>query len=100
VGLEHLPHALTAGAGRVDRAPRGPHGRVDRRAAPTATELEELIRRSGGNMMQVARTLDRKPAVIYRWARRFKLDIESIRHSAEPPEDGGIEEDPTGITDS
>ncbi len=100
VGLEHLPQAFTAGAGRADRAPRGPHGRVDRRAAPTATELEELIRRSGGNMMQVARVLERKPAVIYRWARRFKLDIESFRRSAESPDDGGTEEDPTGITDS
>ena len=51
-------------------------------------------------MMQVARVLERKPAVIYRWARRFKLDIESFRRSAESPDDGGTEEDPTGITDS
>ena len=99
LAIEHLPAGLAAAAGRMRRAPRAPGGRSDRRAAPTATELEELMRRSGGNMMQVARALDRKPAVIYRWAKRFKLDIDAYRESREargafpapeePPTDAG-----------
>ena len=32
-----------------------------------------------GNVMRVARELDRKPALIYRWAKRFGLNVEDFR---------------------
>jgi DNA-binding NtrC family response regulator len=76
VSLEHLPQALAAGAARFRRAPAG---RVGRRASPTATELDDLLRQHDGNMMKVARELNRKPAVVYRWAKRFHLDLSSYR---------------------
>ena len=34
-------------------------------------------------MMRVARELDRKPALVYRWAKRFGLDVGDFR----PPEE-------------
>jgi hypothetical protein len=36
-------------------------------------------------MMRVARELDRKPALVYRWARRFGLPVAEFR----PKEGGG-----------
>ena len=30
-------------------------------------------------MMRVARELDRKPALVYRWAKRFGLDVDGFR---------------------
>jgi DNA-binding NtrC family response regulator len=75
-GFEQLPQALAVSSGKLRLAPTG---RADRRAAPTAVELEDLIRQSDGNMMKVARDLDRKPAVVYRWAKRFHLNIEAYR---------------------
>ena len=41
------------------------------------------MRRFQGNMMRVARELDRKPALVYRWARRFGLPVDEFR-----PKDG------------
>ena len=39
---------------------------------PSADELEALMKRFQGNMMRVARELDRKPALVYRWARAVR----------------------------
>ncbi len=91
--------ALARGAERIDyRAPA--RGRSRRRRAsgrrrggasrgrrPTAAELEALMRRFRGNMMRVARELDRKPALVYRWAKRFGLE----RGRLSAPERDGFE---------
>jgi len=37
------------------------------------------MKRFQGNMMRVARELDRKPALVYRWARRFGLPVAEFR---------------------
>jgi transcriptional regulator with PAS, ATPase and Fis domain len=76
VSVEHLPQVLAAGAAHFRL---GPAGRVGRRASPTASELEDLLRQHDGNMLKVARALSRKPAVVYRWAKRFHLDPASHR---------------------
>jgi transcriptional regulator with GAF, ATPase, and Fis domain len=49
------------------------------RPPPSAIELEDVIRRFEGNMMRVARELDRKPALVYRWAKRYKINVDSFR---------------------
>ena len=36
-----------------------------------------------GNVMRIARELDRKPALIYRWAKRFSLNVEDFRPKAD-----------------
>jgi transcriptional regulator of acetoin/glycerol metabolism len=72
---EHLPKAIAAAPGRVRSSP----GRRSSRPPPTAVELEELMRRLHGNMLRVARELDRKPALVYRWAKRFGLNADDFR---------------------
>ena len=45
-----------------------------------AVDLDlDVIRRFEGNMMRVARELDRKPALVYRWAKRFGLKVDEFR---------------------
>lgn len=79
IGAGHLPQAIAAGPSRVRSSPAG----RTTRPPPTAIELEELIRRCEGNMLKVARELDRKPALIYRWAKRFNIKIDDYRRRSE-----------------
>ena len=78
VDFEHLPAAISS-APRIRSTP----GRRKARPPPNAADLEALMRRFRGNMMRVARELDRKPALVYRWAKRFGLDVGDFR----PPEE-------------
>ena len=72
---EHLPAVIAAAPGRVRSSP----GRRASRPPPKAVELEDLMRRFNGNMLRVARELDRKPALVYRWAKRFRLNADDFR---------------------
>ena len=42
-----------------------------------------MLERYDGNVLRVARQLDRKPALVYRWAKRFGLDVDEFRDKAE-----------------
>jgi transcriptional regulator of acetoin/glycerol metabolism len=75
ITTEHLPEVIAAAPGRVRSSP----GRRASRPPPTAAALEELMRRFNGNMLRVARELDRKPALVYRWAKRFRLNVDDFR---------------------
>ncbi|HVR61741.1 MAG TPA: sigma 54-interacting transcriptional regulator [Polyangia bacterium] len=75
IGPEHLPAAIAAASGRSRLSPSG---RVSR-PPPSKIQLEELMRRLQGNMLRVARELDRKPALVYRWAKRFGLNADDFR---------------------
>ena len=79
IGATHLPKAIAAGPARVRSSPAG----RATRPPPTAVELEDVIRRCEGNMMRVARELDRKPALIYRWAKRFNINVDDFRRKDE-----------------
>jgi transcriptional regulator with PAS, ATPase and Fis domain len=74
IDFEHLPSGISA-APRI----RSASGRRKARPPPTATEMEALLRRFRGNMSRVARELDRKPALVYRWAKRFGLAVDDFR---------------------
>ena len=79
IAIEHLP-------GTILSAPRTKGSRGGRRKSrppPDAAELEALIRRFQGNMMRVSRELDRKPALVYRWAKRFGLKADDFRAKKE-----------------
>jgi transcriptional regulator with PAS, ATPase and Fis domain len=79
IAIEHLP-------GTILSAPRikgSAGGRRKSRPPPDAAELEALIRRFQGNMMRVSRELDRKPALVYRWAKRFGLKADDFRTKKE-----------------
>jgi transcriptional regulator of acetoin/glycerol metabolism len=75
ITTEHLPAVIASAPGRVRSSP----GRRASRPPPKAVELEELMRRFNGNMLRVARELDRKPALVYRWAKRFRLNADDFR---------------------
>jgi transcriptional regulator of acetoin/glycerol metabolism len=75
ITTEHLPAVIAAAPGRVRSSP----GRRASRPPPKAVELEELMRRFKGNMLRVARELDRKPALVYRWAKKFRLNADDFR---------------------
>jgi len=75
ITTEHLPAAIAAAPGHVRSSP----GRRTSRPPPDAAHLGALMRRFRGNMLRVARELDRKPALVYRWAKRFNLDVDDFR---------------------
>jgi transcriptional regulator with PAS, ATPase and Fis domain len=76
IELRHLPSRIIAQQRALGQpAPTAP----GIRAAPSAPELEELLRRHQGNMTRVARELDRQPALVYRWVERFQLDPAAFR---------------------
>ena len=79
IGFEHLPSAIAT----VPRLRSSP-GRRKYRKPPTAEDLAALMKRFRGNMLRVARELDRKPALVYRWARRFGLPASEFRPKDEP----------------
>jgi DNA-binding NtrC family response regulator len=75
IRLEQLPdtirNALSQGA------PIEPRRR--RRPAPARVELEHLLRQHHGNVSSVARSLDRKWTVVWRWLSRHDLRPELFR---------------------
>ena len=75
ITIEHLPSTIAQTPERLRYTPHNHSGRPP----PTPAELEALLRRFSGNIARVARELDRKPPLIYRWCRRFKLDPEAFR---------------------
>jgi DNA-binding NtrC family response regulator len=79
IAAEHLPAAIASTPGRMRASPSGRASRPP----PTPLELEELMRRFSGNMLRVARELERKPALVYRWAKRFKLNADDYRRKDE-----------------
>jgi len=75
IGSEHLPQVIASAPRRIRASPVG----RAMRPPPSAVELEDLIRKCEGNMLRVARELDRKPALVYRWAKRYKINVDSFR---------------------
>ncbi|HEY8926218.1 MAG TPA: hypothetical protein VIU64_17670, partial [Polyangia bacterium] len=75
IGSEHLPQVIASAPRRIRASPAG----RAMRPPPSAVELEDLIRKCEGNMLRVARELDRKPALVYRWAKRYKINVDSFR---------------------
>jgi transcriptional regulator with PAS, ATPase and Fis domain len=75
VRLEHLPDAV---AGAVERAPTVTVRRPAR-VAPPRGELEDLLRRHHGNVAEVARALDRRWNVVWRWLVKHELEPERFR---------------------
>jgi transcriptional regulator with PAS, ATPase and Fis domain len=88
IGFDHLPTTIAA----VPRLRSSP-GRRKYRKPPSAEELGALMKRFQGNMMRVARELDRKPALVYRWARRFGLPVAEFRPKEVPPSSSDGDDD-------
>ena len=73
--LEHLPSTVR---GAQEQGPRIALRRRPR-PAPARGELEHLLRQHNGNVSGVARSLDRKWAVVWRWIARHELRPEQFR---------------------
>jgi transcriptional regulator with PAS, ATPase and Fis domain len=74
--LEHLPTTVQSALERG--APVAPRRKP--RPAPARGELENLLRQHHGNVSGVARSLDRKWAVVWRWISRHELRPDQFRH--------------------
>ncbi len=74
--LEHLPAAIR---GALQRGAPMEVRRRDPRPAPDAHELEQLLKQHDGNVASVARALDRKWNVVWRWIVKHKLRPEKFR---------------------
>lgn len=79
IELEHLPEAL--------RSPRGVPARVPAAAAPALDEedralrdrLVELFTEHRGNVVVVAELLGKQRQQIYKWIKRFAIDLSAFR---------------------
>ena len=71
IGLEHLPAAIASAPRSSASRRRGAASRGRRRVRPSWRSCSGDFK---GNMLRVARELDRKPALVYRWAKRFGLE--------------------------
>jgi len=74
--LEHLPASIR---GALQRGAPMEVRRRDPRPAPDANELEQLLKQHDGNVASVARALDRKWNVVWRWVVKYKLRPERFR---------------------
>jgi transcriptional regulator with PAS, ATPase and Fis domain len=74
--LEHLPAAVR---GALQRGASLEIRRRDPRPAPDAKELQQLLKQHDGNVASVARALDRKWNVVWRWVVKYKLHPEQFR---------------------
>jgi transcriptional regulator with PAS, ATPase and Fis domain len=74
--LEHLPTVIRGALQRG--APLEAHRR-DPRPAPDSAELEQMLKQHDGNVASVARALDRKWNVVWRWVVKYKLRPEKFR---------------------
>lgn len=82
VEVAHLPAVFAHEAGPpVSGGPAAlaPRGRRTRRPAPSKEELEDLLRRHEGQVAEVARALDRKWQVVWRWMRAYGIRAASYR---------------------
>ncbi len=73
--LEHLPSAIR---GALERGAPIEYQRRQPRTAPERAELEQLLKQHGGNVASVARTLDRKWNVVWRWIVKYRLRTKTI----------------------
>ncbi|MBV8757103.1 MAG: sigma 54-interacting transcriptional regulator [Deltaproteobacteria bacterium] len=83
VELAHLPTELAARlSGRaIADAPRTAPILVPAGAMPTREELTALLEQMDGNVARVAEHLGKDRQQIYRWAKRYGLDVESFRRT-------------------
>ena len=78
---EHLPERLSTrppppgGGGTWDMAEQSRVARRSPRAAPSKVELEALLERNDWVVAQAAREIDRDHAVVWRWIKRYGLDV-------------------------
>jgi DNA-binding NtrC family response regulator len=80
IGLQHLPAAVTARfATPATATSEGSGQRRAPRVAPGREELVALLEQHQGSVADVARQLDRRWSVVWRWMKRHQLDPSRYR---------------------
>lgn len=79
IGLEHLPSTLATRGKRSEQLQVPAPRRRRPRPAPSRTDLQALLKRHQGNVMDVARELDRHWSVVWRWIRRHGLSVDGFK---------------------
>jgi len=83
IGVAHLPEGLGQNAepapANTDLTETVRGSRRSPRAAPSKTELEELLARHDWVVSKAAREIDRDHAVVWRWIKRYGLDVGRAR---------------------
>jgi len=64
-----------------------PPARVAKKPPPSAEELREALRRTGGNISAIAREYGKDRVQVHRWLKRFSIDPADYRTDAAPSED-------------
>ena len=85
ISSEHLPEKLSTRPPPPVASDIVELSRVARRsprAAPTKQELEALLERNGWVVAQAAREIDRDHAVLWRWIKRYGLDVAARARSS------------------
>jgi transcriptional regulator with GAF, ATPase, and Fis domain len=77
-GLRRSPAAARAATSAPPEPPRS-SARRSPRAAPTKQELEALLARNDWVVSRAAREIDRDHAVVWRWIKRYGLDVDRAR---------------------
>jgi transcriptional regulator with PAS, ATPase and Fis domain len=78
IGSEHLPEKLSTRPPPPVASDIVELSRIARRsprAAPSKAELEALLERNGWVVAHAAREIDRDHAVVWRWIKRYGLDV-------------------------
>ncbi len=78
IKLSHLPDIVSSVMDSSGSEAAAGDALQRKRAAPTRSELEDLLRQHDGNVAQVARVLDRQWAVVWRWI--VKQGIDPVRY--------------------
>ena len=63
-----------------------PPVRSGKKPAPSAEELREALRRTGGNISAIAREYGRDRVQVHRWMKRFSIDPADFRNDPAPAE--------------
>jgi transcriptional regulator with GAF, ATPase, and Fis domain len=88
LGVDHLPPSITARLGERAIAREGVTPAkiplavvVPRDITPTREELCAALERYDGNVAKVAEHFEKDRQQVYRWARRYGIDLERFRLS-------------------
>jgi hypothetical protein len=106
IGFEHLPpgmspvaavpNAMAVGAssgsaGSSATITLGAVSRTLRPERPTRQALVELLKRHGGDVASMARTMGRQRTLVWRWLRQDGVDPQVYRAGSDPVEDTEVQ---------
>ncbi len=89
IGLEHLPDAMAARRGDAPAAPAGepPLALLVDREDPSREDMVRVLSQFRGNLSQMAEFFGRDRKQMYRWLRKYGLEVAAYRKPGDAAED-------------